>query len=110
MPSLNGLQPEMRGAAEWLFDGGRQYDRRLRVTSVRRTFAEQAQLYARWKAGQSDIPAAPPGHSKHQFGLAFDMARPGVDPYSDELLAYLGSIWNEIGGTWHPSDPVHFEV
>jgi len=110
MPSLSGLRPQLRGAAEWLFNAGRQYDKALRITSVRRSFQEQARLYDKWKAGQSLLPAAPPGRSKHQYGLAFDMARPGVNPYSDDLLPVLGAAWVEMGGTWSPSDPVHFEV
>jgi hypothetical protein len=46
----------------------------------------------------------------HELGLAFDMARPGIDPLEDDLLYELGDIWiNEYGGTWHESDPVHFQ-
>jgi len=110
MPSLAGLIPELRPAAQWLADYGRSLDPHLRVTSVRRGYVEQAKLYDRYRRGESILPAAPPGHSKHEHGLAFDMARVNADPRSDQLLAYLGAIWTEIGGTWHPSDPVHFEV
>jgi len=110
MPSLIALRSPIRPAAEWLFNLGKSWDRTLRITSVRRSWAEQDQLYNRFKRGLTKLPVAPPGHSLHQYGLAFDMARPGIEPYSDSLLPQLGAIWNSIGGTWHASDPVHFEV
>src|SRR3981189_1821241 len=100
MPSLSALRPELRAAAEWLLRAGRSYDRRLVVTSVYRSLADQARLYAKWKAGQSRLPVAPPGRSKHQYRLAFDLARPGIDPYSDDLLPELGAAWVAMGGFW----------
>jgi LAS superfamily LD-carboxypeptidase LdcB len=96
--------------AKELLDMGRGVDSSLTCTSARRSFQEQARLYAKFQAGESTLPALPPGKSMHQLGLAFDLARPGVDPHQDELLAALGAIWNEAGGKWHSSDPVHFEV
>lgn len=42
-----------------------------RVTSSWRSTAQQAELYARWKAGTGNL-AAPPGSSKHEVGLALD--------------------------------------
>lgn len=116
LPSLIKLRSPIRPAAEWLFRIGRLSADGLRVTSVRRTWAEQDHLYRRSKHGGctgpycSPFPAAPPGHSLHQYGLAFDMARAGVDPFHDSLLVELGAIWNSIGGSWHSSDPIHFEV
>jgi hypothetical protein len=116
VPSLVALRSPIRPAAEWLYHLGRQYMPGLRITSVRRTWGEQSRLYARSAQGGckgpgcSAFPAAPPGHSLHQYGLAWDMARPGVDPFADALLAELGAIWNRIGGRWHASDPIHFEV
>jgi hypothetical protein len=101
----------MSPAARALFDWGHSTDSRLTVTSVRRTRAEQSRLYARYLAGESQgIPALPPGQSMHEKGRAFDLARPGVDPFSDELLARLGALWSSWGGRWHPTDPVHFEA
>jgi len=110
MPSLVSLVHELRSPAELLLSVGRAYDRALRVTSARRTAAEQGRLYARWQAGLSTLPAAPPGRSLHEYGLAFDLARPSVDPRRDQLLEALGEVWNSWGGHWSASDPVHFEV
>ena len=46
---------------------------RYRVTSTKRTWNEQARLYQRFLDGLSTLPAAPPGRSKHQLGLAIDV-------------------------------------
>jgi len=46
---------------------------RFRVTSTKRTWNEQAALYQRFLEGKSSLPAAPPGSSKHQLGLAIDV-------------------------------------
>jgi LAS superfamily LD-carboxypeptidase LdcB len=105
------LQDWLRDAAEQLYTLGHDYDDRLTVTSVIRSFAEQTRLYNRFLAGESGgIPAARPGTSMHELGRAFDMARPGQNPFSDDLLPQLGAVWNSWGGSWHPSDPVHFEA
>lgn len=79
------------------------------ITSVKRSRVEQERLYAKFVSGESELPAARPGTSKHELGLAFDLATPSIDPWDDELLPMLGQLWNEAGGTWRPSDPVHFE-
>jgi LAS superfamily LD-carboxypeptidase LdcB len=86
----------------------RELDRTVLVTSARRSRMQQAQLYARYLAGRSLLPAAPPGESLHELGYAVDIARPGVNPHSDDLLAYLGAEWKSIGGFWSSRDPVHF--
>ena len=46
---------------------------KFRVTSTKRTWNEQAALYQRFLDGLSSLPAAPPGRSKHQLGLAIDV-------------------------------------
>jgi len=110
MASLRDLRREGRHAAEKLLRLGRRVDRSLAVTSVFRSRASQERLYARYLAGKSGgIPVAPPGRSKHFLRRAFDLARPGIDPFEDELLEGLGQVWVEAGGRWFPSDPVHFE-
>ena len=79
-------------------------DPSARVTSGRRSRAEQARLYRRYVAGQSRFPAAPPGRSQHEKGRAIDLvARPDV-------LRRLGRIWERAGFTWGGRrDPIHFE-
>lgn len=81
------------------------------MTSARRDTWEQSRLYFEWKSGFSDIPANPPGYSKHELGEAFDMASIGVDPFRDALLPFLGAWWSYYGGYYAgPNDPVHFGV
>jgi len=110
MPSTRDLDPRFRPYADWLVRLGKRYDSRLIVTSSRRSFAKQARLYRRYRQGKSPIPAAPPGGSLHNYGLAVDIARIGIDPLGDPLLAWLGRVW-EYYGMRHGGarDPVHFE-
>jgi len=104
--SLKRLQPWLMPYAEWLvwaapYAGART----VRITSVTRSRAQQRALYRRFLAGRSRFPAAPPGRSKHEYGLAWDMV---TEPFS--VLDTLGGWWKQLGGTWNPSDRIHFEV
>jgi len=109
--NLNTLQPALVPWAKWLLEIGRQYDGRLVVTSARRSSAKQAELRRRWEQGLSNIPANRPGTSLHEFGVAFDLARIGVDPFADALLPWLGAWWEYYGGKWGGArDPVHFQI
>jgi len=79
-----------------------------KVSSARRSHGQQALLYRRFLAGQSRFPAAPPGNSMHELGLAFDL---WVNDESQ--LADLGQVWEQsMGGIWggHFKDPIHFEA
>jgi hypothetical protein len=65
-------------------------------------------LYRRFLAGQSRFPAAPPGNSAHELGLAFDL---WVNDESQ--LTDLGQVWESyFQGVWggHFHDPIHFEA
>lgn len=73
--------------------------------------SKQDELYQKYLRGESAIPAAPPGSSLHNYGLAFDVARMGVDPFQDSLLAWLAALWLQVGGQHGGAqDPVHFTV
>ena len=78
------------------------------VTSTVRTYARQAELYRKWKAGLSRFPAAKPGTSRHERGVAFDM-----DVDDEAALTLLGAIWEGFGPkfVWGGrfKDPIHFE-
>jgi len=111
MATLNGLHPQLVPWAKWLLEVGRYYDSRLVATSGFRDMYKQARLYQAYQRGESQIPAAPPGRSLHNYGLAFDLARVGVDPLSDPLLMWLGALWVQVGGAHGGQvDPVHFAV
>jgi hypothetical protein len=75
------------------------------VTSSLRSMDEQQRLYARYKAGLSKYPAAPPGHSMHGLGIAFDLH---LNP---PVYDVAGRIWEALGLTWGGrfSDPIHFD-
>jgi len=110
MSTLNDLHPQLVPWAKWIYQVGKYNDPRLVVTSARRSASKQQRLYDAWRRGESKIPAAPPGRSLHQFGLAFDMARIGIDPLTDPLLNWLGSVWESYGGRYGGQrDPVHFQ-
>lgn len=104
--SLRSLQPWLQPYASWLVSAAPYAGaRRTRVTSVKRSRAQQSSLYKRFLAGLSSYPVAPPGSSKHEYGLAWDMV---TEPYS--ALYTLGAWWRQVGGTWNKSDPIHFEA
>lgn len=100
MPSFNGLQRWLSPYAEALvelFPPGT-----FRVTSVYRSISEQTRLYA--NRARNPFPVAPPGRSKHNYGLAWDMTGPPAQ------LREAGAIWRSWGGRWFEADPIHFEV
>ncbi len=110
MADLNTLDYRLVPYAKYLYKIGKYYDGKLVVTSARRSIAKQRTLYNNYIRGISKIPAAPPGGSLHQHGLAFDLARIGIDPLGDPLLNYLGRVWTSWGGRWGGErDPVHFQ-
>jgi len=99
---FDGLQPWLRPYAIWFYQVAEMNGLQPRITSVYRSYAKQQMLRDRWERGLSDLYAAPPGQSKHQYGLAFDMV-------SRDNTA-LGNLWKQMGGKWWPTDYPHFEV
>lgn len=84
-------------------------DIRLRgmvISSAWRSWAKQAALYARWRAGRGPR-AAPPGRSWHHWlphpdgGLktAVDIKIPGKDPHG--YLPIVLEIFRRHGQRWH---------
>jgi len=111
MANLRELDARLVPFARYLYEIGKYYDPLLVVTSSFRSPSKQAALYKKWLSGESQIPAAPPGRSAHGYGLAFDLARIGKDPFTDPLLAWLGQVWTSWGGEYGGRrDPVHFGV
>jgi LAS superfamily LD-carboxypeptidase LdcB len=102
----SGLHPKLQPWFRALVAAAQRYDRSARVTSGRRSTAEQTRLYRRFVAGQSRYPVAPPGRSMHEHGRAIDIvARP-------EVLRGLGLAWEKLGGKWGGRfhDDIHFEL
>lgn len=102
--SLGSLVPWLRAPAAQLL--ALPEARGVRLSSVRRTRGVQAKLYRAYINGRSKYPAAPPGHSTHELGRAFDIVG------SESQLRRLGAIWESWGGRWggHFGDPIHFEA
>ena len=98
MSGLSGLEPWLRPYAESLVSllPG------VRVTSVYRSYSAQLRLWL--NRSRSPYPVAPPGRSMHQRRRAFDISAP------PDQLVWLGATWRSWGGTWHESDPIHFEA
>jgi len=111
MADLKTLHTGLVQPAKYLYAYGKHFDGRLVVTSARRSSAKQAELRHKWETGQSAIPANRPGTSLHEYGLAFDLARLGIDPFGDPLLNWLGAVWEYWGGRHGGTrDPVHFQI
>lgn len=72
------------GKPAWLReDAAGAYERMKRagmpagcVSDAGRTYAEQAEMYRRYLAGELPATAARPGTSKHETGIALDVAEP----------------------------------
>jgi len=97
--------------ARAILKAAQRYDESFVATSGRRSNREQEALYALYRAGKHALTVAPPGCSKHQLGLAVDIARSRVDPLQDPVLRSLGRAWRSMGGEWGGErDPVHFAM
>lgn len=101
------LRPELRPWASALFDVATRYRLSPRVTSTFRSLEEQRFLYEKFLRGESLFPAAPPGASRHNFGLAFDLV-----VNSSEGQTFIGRVWESWGGRWGGRfrDDIHFDT
>jgi peptidoglycan LD-endopeptidase CwlK len=73
LTKIYALYGPWRDWCEWCL---RELDRRgfnPQVTSGLRSRASQAKLYDDYIHGRSKLPAAPPGRSAHEYGLAIDV-------------------------------------
>jgi peptidoglycan LD-endopeptidase CwlK len=117
---IEDLDPDMQDMALALLSEAQKQQIVLKITHTRRTWGEQADLYAlgRTKPGQI-VTAAPPGYSWHNFGRAFDVAivsYPGDATPKNlydgnwETVGDIGeSVGLEWGGRWKHPDRPHFE-
>ena len=103
---LRSLDDRLQPFAAALLQVLRQYQPNVYITSGKRSTRDQERLYVRFKAGLSRYPAAPPGNSKHELGIAFDLGN--LDPH---LIRAAGHLWESWGGRWGGRfrDVIHFE-
>lgn len=105
--NLDALDPDLRQGLQELSQWLAASRIILTVTSTVRSARDQDFLWRRYRKGQSVLPAAPPGHSAHEYGWAFD-AVVTPDDYQDGVGRAWESMW---GGKWGGTrDPVHFEL
>jgi hypothetical protein len=98
-----GLDPKLAIIARNLPKVARSQGFEARVTSGYRTKKKQQQLYTDYKNGYSPYPAAIPGTSDHEIGMALDV----VSNNQDKLVALMtgaGLFWAG------PTDPIHFSA
>src|SRR5258708_34226857 len=106
MFDLNGLEPEIQTGAYDLFFGASDAGLAPQLTSGLRSATQQFRLWRAYLRGGRSFPAAPPGLSAHEYGIAFDMT---ATPF--ESLADIGATWQDWGGSWGgAADPVHFQI
>ncbi len=116
------LHPRVRPYARALIEKAAAKGFIIKVISGTRSYAKQAELYEKYKAGGP--LAAPPGRSNHNFGIAFDIGvfTGSTDPekaknYLGESSLYdaAGALAGEVGLSWGGNwktqkDKPHYEL
>jgi len=102
--TLRGLHPELRPYAELAHRIAEAYGVQPVVTSVFRSWEEQARLRARYEAGKAKFPANRPGDSAHNYGLAWDS---WVPPEQQDLW---DAIRRYVGFEVLPNDRIHAQL
>lgn len=102
---LDGLEPGFERRVYGLLTDDR-LEHRVNIVSAFRTYAQQLDLYTRWKAGTYDVPSvAKPGTSNHEKGLAVDLGLGWQSPYGwahVHLVAVdYGLHFPVRGEAWH---------
>jgi peptidoglycan L-alanyl-D-glutamate endopeptidase CwlK len=113
---IEDLEPEVQEMALAFLQKCAQQGITLRITQTRRTWDEQAQIYAQGRTAPGKVVThAPPGHSWHNFGRAFDVCFMGKEPYPDDdsVWEYIGAIGETVGlewgGRWKVPDKPHLQ-
>ena len=101
---LAGLDARLRPAAAFALNWARKNGVQVIVTSVRRDRKKQLRLYQRFVRGESRFPAAPPGTSAHEYGLAWDSF------VSDELVPWWTAVRQAVGFQVPSNDWVHAQA
>lgn len=112
MASYRGVHPEVARRGRMIQAAfQRETGRPLVLTSAKRSSRKQEQLYRAYRAGRSRLPAAPPGRSAHEYGLALDFTVGRPYPNDQNLWERYWRIAEAFG--FRPlgaQDAVHIEV
>lgn len=103
MIRFRGMHLELRPYADYAIQLADAYGLNPVVTSVLRTWEDQARLRRDYEAGRSRFPANRPGDSAHQYGLAWDSWVP------EEQEQLWTQIREYVGWRVPPNDWVHAE-
>lgn len=92
-PAIRSLMQAARATGDPVFGN---------MVSDFRSRAEQAALYQKYLSGQGNL-AAPPGHSRHETGQAFDISTSFLQQNPDLVRWLYGHGWETpVGGEpWH---------
>jgi TP901 family phage tail tape measure protein len=96
---VQGIHPEFQSRlAAWNASLGNKFN----ITRGYRTMAQQAYLYDRWmRRVPGQAPAAPPGQSMHNFGLAVDLLPATTSAAERAKGAAFGLRWPMSYEPWH---------
>lgn len=104
---LNGLYPPWKDWCSWCLNELKRRGYSGTVTSGVRSSTKQRQLYLDYVNGRSSLPAAPPGRSAHEYGLAIDfVVDQGKDSAQQRAAMALLQSW---GGELVANDIVHVQ-
>ena len=115
---IETLHPKVRSKARQLINEADKNGLKLRITSAKRSYAEQDKLYAQGRTTNGEIVTnAKAGYSAHNFGTAFDVV-PMIDGDTDwdtKEWDKIGLIGKSLGFTWGGDwnsiiDKPHFEM
>lgn len=111
MIELRGLHHQLRPAAEWAVRFAQQYGGvRPRVTSVYRSWHEQAALRSRFERGIHPYPVARPGESAHNYGLAWDSVLPTPQRGDPDWERWWEAVREYAGFNVPSNDTIHAEL
>lgn len=116
--SLAGLNPVLRQAVSWCLAQAAAHGIRPTITSVSRSFVQQAQLYRRYLDGRSPWPANPPGQTAHHpwwtVRTSDGRRHRGALAWDSTVPAQHQALWNAIrtaaGFHLPANDEIHAEI
>lgn len=104
MIGLRGMHQALRPYAEYAHQIAQANGIHPVVTSVYRSWSEQAALRRRYEAGKSRFPANRPGDSSHNYRLSWDSWVP------DAEMPLWTAIREYVGWRVPPNDNIHGEL